>query len=74
MSGLIPQPFIDDLLHRTDLVELIDSYVPLKKEGTVMLPAVLFITKNPPRLTSLQKNSFITALAVVLQAMPSALS
>lgn len=52
MSGLIPQPFIDDLLLRTDLVELIDSYVPLKKEGTVILRAVLFITKNLLRLMS----------------------
>lgn len=46
MSGLIPQPFIDDLLQRTDLVELIDSYVPLKKEELVMLPAAHFIMKN----------------------------
>ena len=33
MSGLIPQPFIDDLLARTDIVDLIHSYVPLKKAG-----------------------------------------
>ena len=32
MSGLIPRPFIDELLNRTDIVELIDSYVPLKKK------------------------------------------
>ena len=33
MSGLIPQPFIDDLLARTDIVDLIHGYVPLKKAG-----------------------------------------
>lgn len=33
MAGRIPQPFIDDLLERTDLVELIDSRVKLKKTG-----------------------------------------
>ena len=31
---MIPQDFIDDLLNQTDIVELIDSYVPLKKRGT----------------------------------------
>lgn len=33
MTGRIPQAFIDDVLARTDLVELIDSRVPLKKAG-----------------------------------------
>ena len=31
MKGLIPSAFIDELLARTDVVELINSYVPLKK-------------------------------------------
>ncbi len=33
MAGKIPQSFIDDLLNRTDIVELIDSRVHLKKAG-----------------------------------------
>lgn len=33
MAGKIPQTFIDDLLERTDIVELIDSRVKLKKTG-----------------------------------------
>ena len=33
MTGRIPQAFIDDILARTDLAELIDSRVPLKKAG-----------------------------------------
>ncbi len=33
MSGKIPRQFIDDLLLRVDLVDLIDSHVPLKKSG-----------------------------------------
>lgn len=33
MAGRIPRYFIDDLLARTDIVELIDGYVPLKKAG-----------------------------------------
>lgn len=33
MAGLIPQSFIDDLLHRVDIVEVIDKRVSLKKSG-----------------------------------------
>ena len=33
MSGRIPQGFIDDLVSRTDIVELIGTRVPLKKAG-----------------------------------------
>ncbi|XOV80722.1 MAG: DNA primase [Aestuariibacter sp.] len=32
-SGRIPRNFIDDLLARADIVEVIDAYVPLKKAG-----------------------------------------
>lgn len=34
MAGQIPRQFIDDLLARTDIVELIDQRVPLKKAGS----------------------------------------
>lgn len=33
MAGKIPQTFIDDLLERTDIVELIDARIKLKKTG-----------------------------------------
>jgi DNA primase len=33
MAGSIPQPFIDDLLERIDIVDVIDSRVKLKKTG-----------------------------------------
>ena len=33
MSGLIPQRFVEDLLDRTDLAELIGSRIRLKKAG-----------------------------------------
>jgi len=33
MAGLIPNDFIDDLLERTDIVEIIGHRVPLKKKG-----------------------------------------
>lgn len=33
MSQRIPREFIDQLIARTDVIDLIDSYVPLKKNG-----------------------------------------
>ncbi len=33
MAGLIPQTFIDDLLHRVDIVEVVDKRVGLKRSG-----------------------------------------
>ena len=33
MSGRIPQPFIDDLLERADIVDIIDSRLALRKTG-----------------------------------------
>ncbi len=34
MAGKIPRQFIDDLLVRVDIVDIIDSHVPLKKTGS----------------------------------------
>ena len=33
MAGRIPQPFIDELIARADIVEIVGSRVPLKKAG-----------------------------------------
>ena len=33
MAGKIPRAFIDDLLNRIDIVEVVDTRVPLKKKG-----------------------------------------
>ena len=33
MSGRIPRGFIDELIARTDIVEVIGSRIPLKKAG-----------------------------------------
>ena len=33
MAGRIPQSFIDDLLGRVDIVDVIDAYTTLKKAG-----------------------------------------
>lgn len=48
MSGRIPRSFIDDLLLRVDLVDLIDSYVPLKKTGSNFVARCPFHNEKTP--------------------------
>jgi DNA primase len=48
MAGRIPQAFIDDLLERTDLVELVQRYVPLKKSGGEFAACCPFHSENTP--------------------------
>jgi len=48
MAGLIPRQFIDDLLARTDIVELIHSRVPLKKTGKNYQACCPFHTEKSP--------------------------
>lgn len=48
MPGLIPRPFIDELLSRTDLVDLIDPHVPLKKRGTSYVACCPFHNEKTP--------------------------
>ena len=42
MAGRVPRNFIDDLLNRVDIVEVIDSRVPLKKKGREYLACCPF--------------------------------
>lgn len=51
MAGLIPQWFIDDLLNRADVVELIDSRVPLKKAGHEFKACCPFHNEKTPSFT-----------------------
>lgn len=48
MSARIPQNFIDDLLARTDIVELIDSYLPLRKKGASYSACCPFHAEKTP--------------------------
>jgi DNA primase len=51
MSGRIPQKFIDELLARVDIVDLIDGYVPLKKKGREYLACCPFHNEKTPSFT-----------------------
>jgi DNA primase len=58
MLGLIPRPFIDELLNRTDIVEFIDSYVPLKKRGTSHTACCPFHNEKTPSFNVVAKKQF----------------
>ncbi|MCQ4348926.1 DNA primase [Pseudomonas stutzeri] len=51
MAGLIPQRFIDDLLNRTDIVEVVGSRVQLKKTGKNYSACCPFHQEKTPSFT-----------------------
>ncbi|ALS99497.1 DNA primase [Lacimicrobium alkaliphilum] len=58
MAGLIPRDFIDDLLARTDIVELVDSRVRLKKAGRNYQACCPFHSEKTPSFTVSQDKQF----------------
>ena len=58
MQGLIPQTFIDSLLQQTDIVEYIDSFVPLKKQGTSHVACCPFHAEKNPSFNVVDKKQF----------------
>jgi len=58
MAGLIPQYFIDDILARTDIVEVIDSRVPLKKAGTNHKACCPFHNEKTPSFSVSETKQF----------------
>ena len=51
MAGRIPQSFIDDLMNRVDIVEVIDARVPLKKAGKEYQACCPFHNEKTPSFT-----------------------
>lgn len=58
MAGLIPQPFIDELLAKTDIITFIDSYVPLKKLGLTHAACCPFHDEKTPSFNVIAKKQF----------------
>ena len=48
MPGRIPQSFIDELVTRVDIVEVIDERVPLKKAGRDFVACCPFHDEKTP--------------------------
>jgi DNA primase len=51
MAGRIPPTFIDDLMNRVDIVEVIDARVPLKKAGREYTACCPFHNEKTPSFT-----------------------
>jgi DNA primase len=49
--SMIPESFIQELLHRIDVVDLIDGYVPLKKAGANFAACCPFHNEKSPSFT-----------------------
>ena len=58
MSGRIPREFIDELLVRVDIVDLIDSHVPLKKTGANFVARCPFHTEKTPSFSVNRNKQF----------------
>jgi DNA primase len=58
MPGLIPQTFIDDLLDRIDIVDVINQRVPLKKAGKNYKACCPFHEEKSPSFTVAQDKQF----------------
>jgi len=55
---MIPQSFIQDLLNRVDIVDLIDRYVKLKRSGTNYSACCPFHSEKTPSFTVSQTKQF----------------
>lgn len=58
MTGSIPQQFIDDLLSRVDIVDVVNRRVPLKRAGTEYKACCPFHDEKTPSFTVSQTKQF----------------
>jgi DNA primase len=58
MAGRIPQSFIDDLIARADIVEVINTRVPLKKKGREYTACCPFHNEKTPSFTVSETKQF----------------
>lgn len=58
MAGRIPQTFIDDLLARVDIVDVVEARVPLKKKGANHHACCPFHSEKTPSFTVSQSKQF----------------
>jgi DNA primase len=57
-GGVIPKSFIQDLLNRLDIVDVIERYLPLKKAGANFVACCPFHNEKSPSFTVSQSKQF----------------
>ena len=62
MAGRVPRNFIDDLLNRVDIVEVIDSSRTLKKEGQRVLGLLPLPRRKIPFLLGQPRKTILSLL------------
>lgn len=68
--SMIPHEYIEELTRRTDIVELVGSYVQLKRKGRLYGGLCPFHSEKRPHSTSTRTPRAFTALAAAQAAMP----
>ena len=58
MAGRIPQNFIDDLVSRADIIEVVNARVPLKKKGKEYTACCPFHNEKTPSFTVSESKQF----------------
>lgn len=58
MAGRIPQQFIDELMARVDIVDVIDARVPLRKTGSNYTARCPFHDEKTPSFTVSPEKQF----------------
>ncbi|MGB5064296.1 MAG: CHC2 zinc finger domain-containing protein, partial [Candidatus Competibacter sp.] len=58
MAGRIPQEFVDQLLGRVDLVEIVNARVPLRRTGREFMACCPFHAEKTPSFTVSPRKQF----------------
>ena len=69
---MIPESFIQELLNRVDVVEVVDRKVQLKKAGANFVACCPFHKEKTPSFSVSPSKQFIIVLVVVRMVQPSA--
>jgi DNA primase len=66
MSDLIPQDFIDDLVQRVDIIEVISNRIEIKKAGREYKGLCPFHTEKTPSFTVSQEKDIALCILCLL--------